>query len=69
MDLPITTGEAARLLETLEVRLNDLVRRGKVRPAPRVVAGRRAWEEMHVRQAARALGITDIERRLAEEVA
>ena len=66
---PISTGQAARLLRTTEPRLSDLVRRGKVRPAPRVVAGRRAWDEAHVRQAARALGITDIERRLAEVLA
>ena len=52
-----STGEAATLLGVTETRLNDLVRRGKINPAPRLFAGRRAWEEVHVRQAARALGI------------
>lgn len=37
-------------------RLNDLVRTGRIRPAPRVIAGRRLWDAGHVRQAAIALG-------------
>lgn len=69
LQFPVSTGQVARRLGVSEPRLNDLVRRGKVCPAPFVVAGRRAWEETHIRQAAQILGITDIERRLEEEVA
>ncbi len=69
MRYPRSTGSAAKLLDTTEPRLADFIRRGKIRPAPRVVAARRAWENTHLRQAAQILGITDIERRLAEEMA
>ena len=59
LQFPVSTGQVASSLGVSEPRLNDLVRRGKVCPAPRVVAGRRLWEEPHVRQAARALGVSD----------
>lgn len=59
MDNPISTGQVALLLETTEPRLNDLIRRGKIRPAPSVVFGRRLWDEAQVRAAARALGVSD----------
>lgn len=68
MRYPLSTGEVARILNVVEPRLADLVRRGKIHPAPHVVAGRRAWNEVHIRRAAEALGITGIEHRLAEEV-
>lgn len=54
--IPISTGEAARLLSTSEPRLSDLVRRGKIVPPPSIVAGRRVWQEIHLRQAAAILG-------------
>ncbi len=57
MQFPASTGQVARTLGTSEPRLNDLIRRGKISPAPRLFAGRRVWEEVHIRQAARALGI------------
>ncbi len=41
--LGLSTGQAARLLGVTEPRLADLVRRGKVVPAPAIVAGRRVW--------------------------
>ena len=57
MRYPLTTGEVARILNVLEPRLADLVRRGRINPAPPVRAGRRFWRETHVQQAAQALGI------------
>lgn len=58
---PLSTGELASLLRTTEPQLAETVRRGKVTPAPRVVAGRRLWEPFHIRQAARHLGLLDEE--------
>ena len=68
MQLPRTTGQAARLLDTTEPRLNDLVRRRKIEPAPPVVSGRRLWGPNHLRQAAASLGIhsPDLERLITE---
>lgn len=53
---PLSTGEAAKLLSVPEPRLSDLVRRGKIVPPPSIVAGRRVWQEIHLRQAAAILG-------------
>jgi hypothetical protein len=53
-----TTGQVAALLAVTEPQLNDLIRRGKINPAPSVVAGRRAWLRQHVAQAADLLGAT-----------
>ena len=61
MTYPLSTGEAARLLHSTEPQMAELVRRGKIRPEPRVVAGRRLWERSHLIQAARALGVLDDE--------
>ena len=57
MRYPLTTGEVARILKVFEPRIADLVRRGLVHPAPRVVAGRRLWDKTHIQQAAEALGV------------
>ncbi len=57
MKYPISTGHAARLLDTTEPRLAELVRRGRVKPAPPITAGRRLWERAHVMQAAQRLGL------------
>ncbi len=38
-------------------RLNELVRAGRVHPAPPVRSGRRLWSGHHIRQAALALGV------------
>ena len=57
MRYPLSTGAAARLAGSTEPRFAEAVRRGTVRPAPRVVAGRRLWEPDHIRQAARHPGI------------
>lgn len=57
MPFPCSTGEAARLLGTSEPRLAETVRRGKVRPTPPIVAGRRLWSASHLLQAARVLGV------------
>ena len=51
----ISTGDAARMLQTTEPRLGELIRRGKIDPEPPIVAGRRLWQTDHIRQAARAL--------------
>jgi hypothetical protein len=71
MLFPTSTGGAARLLRETEPRLNDLIRRGRIRPLPPISAGRRQWDLDHVLQAARALGSDedDLRRRLGEEVA
>ncbi len=61
MQLPKSTGEAAKALGVSEPRLNDLIRRGRINPAPRLFAGRRLWEVTHIRQAARVLGVTFME--------
>lgn len=57
--LLITTGELARLLDTTEPRLGELVRRGHIEPRPQVVSGRRLWTRRQARQAAAALGFDD----------
>ena len=57
MKYPISTGHAARLLDTTEPRIAELVRRGRVKPAPPVTAGRRLWDRAHVMQAAQQLGL------------
>lgn len=61
MQFPISTGQAARLLGTTEPRLSETVRRGRVMPAPVVLAGRRLWSLDQFRQAARALRIPEDE--------
>lgn len=57
MERTFSTGQAALLADTTEPRMAEAVRRGKVRPAPVVVAGRRIWTRDQVLQAARALGL------------
>lgn len=57
MKFPIPTGQAARLLGVTEPRLAETVRRGRVRPEPPIVAGRRLWELQHLLQAASSLGV------------
>lgn len=56
MRLTLSTGQAARLLDTNEPRLADLVRKAKIAPPPEVVAGRRIWQREHVQRAAELLG-------------
>lgn len=62
---PMSTGEAARLLDTDEPRLSHLIRRGRITPPP-LSAGRRLWERGHLLQAAVLLGrvalVTALER-------
>jgi hypothetical protein len=66
-----STGAAAALLGSIEPKLADLVRRGKVLPPPRVIAGRRLWDCSHVLQAAEHLGLLtdDLRQRLGEDAA
>lgn len=52
-----TTGDVARLFGRTEPQIADLVRRGKIRPQPEILAGRRLWTPSHLIQAADALGI------------
>lgn len=56
MNFPAFTGTVAHALRVSEPRLNELLRRGKIDPAPVVEHGRRFWLAEHVRQAARLLG-------------
>ena len=66
--LPLSTAQVRDLLGLRsDKRLNDLVRSGRVHPAPRVVSGRRFWNVDHVRQAAEALDLLtpDLRDRLA----
>jgi hypothetical protein len=51
-----STGEVATLLGATEPRLNDLIRRGKIAPAPPISAGRRLWADDDVARARAALG-------------
>ena len=57
MRYPLSTGEAARLLGATEPQLSEVVRRGGIKPEPRVLAGRRMWERDHILQAAKALDL------------
>lgn len=56
MNFPAFTGTVSRALRVSEPRLNELLRRGKIDPAPVVERGRRLWQAEHVRQAAQILG-------------
>lgn len=56
MAFPISTGQVAAILGVTEPRLNDLIRRRKIDPAP-VVAGRRSWSAQQILQAAAYLGM------------
>ena len=69
MKFPISTGQAARLINTTEPRLAETVRRGKVQPEPPILAGRRLWDLVHLLQAAENLGVLtdELRRRLGEE--
>ena len=65
---PQSTGEAADFLETTEPRLSETVRRGRVKPAPPIIAGRRLWGPEHLLQAARVLdALTDDVRETLED--
>lgn len=71
MHFPTFTGDAAQFINTTEPKLSEAVRRGKVHPRPRILAGRRLWEREQLLQAAEYLGLlTDALRaELTEEVA
>lgn len=58
MKYPISTGQAAALLEATEPQLAELVRRGRINPPPAIFAGRRLWMREHLVQAARHLGVS-----------
>ncbi len=70
MQLPFSTGQVARFLLATEPQLNDLIRRGKIRPEPPIVAGRRMWHRHHITQVAEALGVLtdDLRAQLAQAV-
>lgn len=70
MMIPLSTGQAARVLDSTEPRLNGLIRKGRLDPEPPVSAGRRQWEQRHLLQAAEILGVPAavLRSRLAEEV-
>ncbi len=57
MRFPSSTGEGAKLLGTTEPLLAETVRRGKVRPEPTIIAGRRLWTPEQLKQGAEALGL------------
>jgi len=61
--LPLASGAAADLLGTTEPRLSETVRRGRIAPAPPIVAGRRLWTHEQVLQAADVLGVMNDELR------
>lgn len=71
MKYPMSTGQAARVLNTTEPRLAEQVRRGKIQPEPEVIAGRRLWHRDHLLQAAEHLGVSAdaLNTRLEQEVA
>lgn len=53
----LTTRAVAQWLGKTEPQIADLVRRGKIQPAPTIIAGRRFWSAAQARQAAQALGL------------
>jgi DNA-binding transcriptional MerR regulator len=55
----LTTSRVAEILGVTEPRLSELVRRGRIRPPPIVVSGRRVWTPEQVAEAAAALGKQD----------
>lgn len=57
--LPASTGAVARSLGVTEPRLNDLIRRNKIRTPPAVIGGRRHWTREHILDAARLLGVAE----------
>ena len=65
---PFTTGAVARLLESTEPRVAETVRRGRVKPPPVIVAGRRLWSLDQILQAAEALDLLtdDLRQQLTE---
>lgn len=65
-----STGQAARILEVTEPQLAEVVRRGRLNPPPRVLAGRRLWTAEQIVLAAEALDQPKarVLQRLAEEV-
>lgn len=69
MPNPLATGAVARLLNSTEPRVAECVRRGRIKPEPTIVAGRRLWSREQLLQAAEALGLlTDELRARLEEV-
>jgi hypothetical protein len=70
MQFPISTGQAARLIKSIEPRMAEVVRRGKVDPPPPVLAGRRQWGPEHVLQAAWYLDLLtpELEEHLEQDV-
>ena len=66
---PVSTGLGAEILGTIEPALAETVRRGKVRPEPPILAGRRLWSRTHLLQAAEALGVLtdELRAKLGEE--
>lgn len=67
MQFPMFTGDAARFVKTTEPQLSEAVRRGKVSPRPRILAGRRLWEREQLLQAADYLGLLTDDLRAALE--
>ena len=55
----LSTGAVARLIGVPEARIQHIIRRGRVCPAPTVAAGRRSWTYGQVLQAARELEVLD----------
>ena len=70
MQFPLPTGQAATLVGTTEPRLAETVRRGRVMPAPPILAGRRLWGPEHLLQAAESLGLLtdELREKLSQEV-
>jgi hypothetical protein len=67
MHLSRSSGEAAALVGSTEPVLNNLVRKGRINPAPKVVAGRRLWEPPQILQAAELLGLLNDDLRCSIE--
>lgn len=71
MFFPCSTGEGAKLLGTSEPRLAETVRRGRLKPSPPIIAGRRLWSPLQLRTAAQLLGVltNEIEDALRDAIA
>lgn len=57
MSITVSTGQAAQVIGVTEPQLNLLVRKRRLSSIPLVAAGRRMWQEEHVREAAKLLDV------------
>jgi len=67
VQFPLSSGQSAQFLGVTEPRLNELIRKGKLDPAPQSAAGRRLWWPEHLLAAAQAMNLPTDELRVRIE--